>query len=844
MCQRHPRVVTCVAWLFLCTVCTSASWGAPYRTAADRPVDMRHIQLDLAIDIPGKTISGKAILIFRPLRELTTLELNAVGFEVAEVRHVSQDGSAMAPLEFINTGQKLLLTFPQVLNKGEEHHVLVRYAVRKPKSGLHFFSPSKDEPQIAEMVWSQGETTDNRYWFPCLDHPNERQSTELIATVPRGMEVLSNGRLVSRQVSSDGKSERFHWLQERSHVAYLVTLVAGRFTIHRETWRNRPVLFYVPLEYKHDAETVQATFALTRNILEFFSENFAIEYPCEKYAQLVVEQFTAGGMENTSATTLYDAVMHDPRSLADSDPDWLISHELGHQWWGDLVTCKDWAHLWLNEGFATYCEVLRAEHSGGADERDYRLYQKSASARSGAAQSRPIIDRHYPNPGSMFDTRAYPKGGWVLHMLRRELGDEDFFRGLQRYGTAYAFRTAESADFRQSLEESTGRTLERFFYDWTERPGSPVLEVSTDYKADDKLVRIALKQTQKEDQFEIPVMVELQFQSAAGTTQSPITIERRMTEKELVLYVPSAHRPSNVRIDPQFSILAEIKEKKSRDLWVAQLSATNTVPEQLRAIKHFADSKTDADRELLEQVLAGERFYGVQIAAAEGLGKSGEDLSRDLLLKHLNHSEPRVRRAVVVALGKFARDQKVAQALAERWKAGDSSQAVTASLIGSWSAVTEEIPWDVIAAALAQESHGQAIRSAAAKAVARSNDERALATLLELTQPENHRTVRITAIESLPTWLLLKEHSAAQRKQSVDRLTELCQQGRPRVRREAVEALGRLGKWSEPSRGVLVSIAEQDVDSRVRERAAEAIKQLSEQAAPDDEATEEPGASP
>ena len=162
-----------------------------------------------------------------------------------------------------------------------------------------------------------------------------------------------------------------------------------------------------------------------------------------------------GGMENTSATTLYPATMHDERALIDGSPDWLIAHELGHQWWGDLVTCKDWSHLWLNEGFATYCETLWAEHYKGKDERDYLLYNESKQARSGSALTRPVVDRRYPDPSTMFDSRAYPKGGWILHMLRSQLGDDDFFRGIQRYGTVYATRPSRRMTCGRSSKSST-----------------------------------------------------------------------------------------------------------------------------------------------------------------------------------------------------------------------------------------------------------------------------------------------------------------------------------------------------------------------------------------------------
>src|SRR5438552_1690481 len=139
-------------------------------------------------------------------------------------------------------------------------------------------------------------------------------------------------------------------------------------------------------------------------MLDFFTKRFGIDYPWEKYAQVVVEQFTSGGMENTSATTLTERTLHDERAFLDSSPDGLIAHELAHQWWGDLLTCRDWAHLWLNEGFATFAEVIWAEHNQGVDEGVYLNLAKKRLALAGGKE-RPIVDRRYPSPGSMFDAR-------------------------------------------------------------------------------------------------------------------------------------------------------------------------------------------------------------------------------------------------------------------------------------------------------------------------------------------------------------------------------------------------------------------------------------------------------
>jgi aminopeptidase N len=795
----------------------------PLRTATDRPVDIVHIRLDLDVSLKAQSVSGKATIDFAALRRVKTLALDAVNHEVKSVQLLSSkkgDGAQKAArdVDFDNTGKQLLVTFPQPLERGEARRLIVTYRIEKPESGLHFFKPTPAEPKTPWMVWSQGEPTANRYWFPCLDNPNERQTTESFVTVDSQFEVLSNGKLVSKEKSRDGKWVRFHWKQDKPHVSYLVTLVVGEFVVGREEWRGMPVTYYVSPSRAADT---QRTFGRTVAMLDFFSDRFGIKYPWDQYAQVVVEQFTAGGMENTSATTLYQRAMHDKRALLDSNPDWLIAHELGHQWWGDLVTCKDWTHLWLNEGFATYCEVLWAEHKLGPDERDYRLYQKSRSARSGSAKTRPIVDRHYPTPGSMFDSRAYPKGGWVLHMLRSRLGDEEFFRALKRYGTVYAYRTAETSDLRKTFERLTGESLERFFHDWTERPAHPELKITTTYDAKDGLVKIDIKQTQKVDPFHFPLTIELTDARSSG----PVKVEKYINERNVTLYVPVDRRPKLVRVDPAFTLLADLSETKSRDWWQAQVTAP-TVAERIRAVEHFAASKTAVDRALLAKSLASDAFYGIRVEAAKALGKSGGNASRDALLTGMSQQHPKVRRACIDALAKFAKDEQVAARLTTKLKQGDASYFVEASVISSLTAVKTELPLELLAAQLTKGSHSEVIRQAALRSMVKTKNGKSLDLLLEWSQRGKPPLCRAAALKAAGSWLAKHKPSEAVRKKAINEIVARFDGESARIRRAAAEALRELGTAAEPAREVLVTLAEHEPDRRVRAAAEAALKKL------------------
>jgi len=787
----------------------------PRRTAGDRPIDIEHIRLDLEVSLEQKMIAGTATIDFTFLRPAQVVQLDAVGHEVSRVTA----GKEGEELDYITTDTELQIDFGTKQPRGEKRQVVIHYQVRDPQAGMYFFGPSEDEPKVPWMMWTQGEPVANHHWFPCMDHPNERQTTEIVATVPAGFEVLSNGDLLSRTKTKDGEFEKFHYKQDQPHVAYLVTFVVGKFDIGREKWGDVPVLYYVPPDRAQDT---QRTFGRTTEMLTFFSERFGIEYPWTKYAQVVVEQFIAGGMENTGATTLYSKVMHDERAMIDSSPDRLIAHELGHQWWGDLVTCKDWSHLWLNEGFATFCELMWAEESEGVDEHDYQLFRKGIFARGDGPKKRPIVDYHYENPGTMFDARAYPKGGWVLHMLRRKMGDEMFYTGLQKYGNKFRMQTAETSDFRKVLEEHTGRNLERFFYDWTARPGHPVLEVSTSYDPEDKLAKITLKQTQKEEPFHFPFTAEILCKDTTG----PVTVEKEITEKEVTIYVPLPGAPELVRIDPQAAVLCELTEKKSQKLWKRQLQEGPTVIERIRAVEHFAESKKDADRELLKQALENDPFYGVRIEAAAALAKSGGDLSRDALLASLSQENPKVRRACVDALAKFPRDEKVISALGERLSQGDASYYVEAAFASAFAEVQDEPPVEPLKRLLTQESHGEVIRSAALRGLGYSTDPATLELLLEWTSRSKPRSCRLAAVNGIGTYFSRNDVPKAQQEKVLETLTGYLKIDNRYVRRIVIETLGGMGKAALPARGIIATIAEQDPDGRVRSTAKETLPKL------------------
>lgn len=725
----------------------------PLRTASDRKISVRHIRLDLRVDVEKKTVVSQAAIQFQTKRPTQTLSLDAVGFEVKKVM-LAKEGQTPTEAKFTHDGKKLNVDLGKGWAAGQTGTVNVEYLVSKPKSGLHFFGPTKANPQIPLQVWSRGETVTNRYWVPCIDEPDQRQTTQVVVTVPSGFEAISNGKLVSRKENSADNTVTFDWLQDKPHPSYLITLVVGLFDVVTEDWNGIPVMYYMPKGRKAEA---LPTYGKTPQMMTFFSSRFGIPYPWDKYAQISAYQF-GGGMENTSATTMGDGILRDQRQLLNGNSESIVSHELAHQWWGDLVTCKDWSHTWLNEGFASYAEALWDEHSLGKDAYDLEMFQKGLAAMP-AGRTRPIMDRRYPNPDSMFDGRAYPKGAWVLHMLRNRLGDEAFFKGLKQYGTDFRLRSAETSDLRRSLERTTDRDLERFFYDWVERPGHPELEVTTTYNAETKKVDIVARQTQAGEAFHFPLKVAVYL---AGASE-PVISDEEMKDKELKLSIPVSGTVQRVEVDPDIAVLTNLKETKAAELWREDLLKGSTVPVRLRALQHFQNSKEAADKEMMVGALQKEKFHAVKTRLANIIGNAQVPAGKEALFQGLADSDARIRLSSLTNLIKYKGDEKVTEAVRNIIKNGDASLAVEGAAVRAYGkleqkdAITLMLPW------LNKKDLHPSLANAVITGLSDLDDPATLDGFLAWTDPSRSRLVRGTANRSVIQLLKSKKLSEEQK---------------------------------------------------------------------------------
>lgn len=785
-----------------------------------RRFDLQHTRFDVRIDLDARRISGTSSVTVEALaRPLDTIVLDAVDIRIVDVR-----GADKGALGWEYDGRELAIALAQPLAPGTQTTVHVSYQA-EPKRGLHFVRPDRDRPRLPTQAWTQGEDENTRHWLPSYDYPDDMGTTEGLVTVDARYKVLSNGRLVGTEPVEGGR-KRWHYKQDKPHVTYLIMLAIGEFEVVERQWRGMEVSFW---HHKDNAADVARTFDPTFPMLDWFKDVVGLDYPWSKYAQVTVHDYMWGGMENTGATVLNVETLHDARGEPDFSSQNLVAHELAHQWFGDLLTCRGWAHIWLNEGFATYFAALFREHHQGWDD--------FAAQMSGLLEwvqgerrryQRPLVTTAYDDPGEMFDGHSYAKGAWVLHALRGYLGDDAlFWAGIRRYVADHAHQVVETHDLRRSFEAATGFALGRFFDQWVYRPGLPALKASYTWSREQKTLALRLAQTQraggdKGGQPRVPLYelpLDLRLRLADETV-----IERRVwlhqDSREVLLSLPS--RPTVIEVDPRGWTPGGLEVKWKRADALAAVERGSTVLTRARAARALSDEAGDREvaRRLAAQAADDHWFVGQAIARA--LGRLNVDEARDGLLALLSHRESRVRAAAAVALARYRKDPAVPDALEKRLE--DRSYLVIAKAAESYGRTGGKRVVAELLDLLDLRSPRETVAVSAAGALARKGGKKAFAALKERTHrrwPSRLREAAYTGLGRLAATDRPRQKAVASL--LVDGLSDTDH----RARQGAAQGLAAMG---DPSRLAAIRAASRrEPNTRVRKRmvrAAEALQRV------------------
>ncbi len=626
--------------------------GTVRQYARSRPFSIRHLCLDLDLIVDDKRVTGIATLeLERVDAEAEILMLDAVGFEINSVKLLVDDQPRGAKWKY--DGDRIHVNMPMDVGQCT---LEVDYAVT-PRRGLYFLEPDAVVQNRPRQVWSQCQDQDARYWFPCHDAPDAKMTSELRVTVPEGWVAISNGELLE-QPSENGDARVFHYGFDAPHPSYLLTLVAGQFSILEDRpallpdGRKIPVTYYVPPGREADG---WRSLGATPSIIELFSRVTGVPFPWSRYSQVVVSDFTFGGMENTTATTLYEYALLDERAALDVSSIDLIAHELAHQWFGDFVTCRDWSEAWLNEGFATFFEHVEREARLGRDEYDWGVLSdlEDYIAECAGRYTRPIVSREYQAPIDLFDRHLYQKGGLVLHMLRRDLGDAAFWKGVHEYLIQNREGLVETTDLKRAFEKGCGRSLDRFFDQWVFQAGHPELELKASFEQG--LLTVSANQKLPEGVASMQWIFEIDVGLVSGKI---CRLTKVVTEQQAAHVLALEERPTWVAFDPELTIAAPITMDFPSDFCQAALTDSKSLRSRVLAAQALAKRTDSPSITALRQRLNDPKeSWMLRAECARCLGKIAVDEGLSALVAATSVEHPKVRRAVVAALSAFKQPQ-------------------------------------------------------------------------------------------------------------------------------------------------------------------------------------------
>jgi aminopeptidase N len=811
--------------------------GARPHYNPDRPGQVEHIFLDLILDIPNKSFNGTCTITVMPVRNgINQVTLDAVDLNIQSVQ-VDE-----TPQSFDYDGEQLHVQLQKPTEAGKEIKIAIAYGVEKPQRGLYFIAPDKHYPNKPTQVWTQGEDEDSRFWFPCFDYPGQLATSEIRVKVPKPFIAISNGELIATE--EDGDNKIYHWLQQQVHPTYLMTLAVGDFAEIRDEWNGKPVTYYVEKGYEEDA---RRSMGKTPRMIEFFSEKFGYPYPFPKYAQVCVDDFIFGGMENTSTTLLTDRCLLDERAALDNQrTESLVAHELAHQWFGDLVVIKHWSHAWIKEGLASYSEVFWTDYEYGADDAAYYLLGEARSylTEDSSRYRRPIVTHVYREAIELYDRHLYEKGACVYHMIRTELGDELFWKTIQTFVQDNAHKTVETIDLLRAIEKATGRNLLFLFDQYVFRGGHPDYKIAYAWDADSQLAKVTVTQTQAKEgktgsdselfDLKIPIAFGYtQQESDVGAThESPLlkTFTVRVHEREQSFYFPLEKKPQFISFDCGNNYLKTVSLEYPTPELKAQLQSDPDPISRIYAAKALAKKGGLEAVKALSDALRNDAFWGVRVEAAKQLAQVKLDQVAEAVIAGLDDQDARVRRSVVEALSKIKTPESY-DALKQLLEKGDASyyvEASAASALGKMVSANLKDKEDEVLQLLThvlRERSGwnEVVRSGAIVGLSQiKSSPVALQVILEYTTPGIPQPLRLTAIRALGT--ISTGQTPDNTEWIVEQLEELSGETFFLTQVAVASALGHME--TPKALGVLRSLCDQTPDGRVRRIAEEAIQKV------------------
>lgn len=596
------------------------TWKKNYRGSETRINDVVHTKLDVRFDFSKAYMYGKEWLTLKPTCYVTdSAVLDAKGMEIKEVAII--DGTTKKPLKYTYDGMQLRINLGKTFSNRDKYTLYFDYT-SKPNEletegsaaitdakGLYFINPDGSNKNKPTQIWTQGETESNSAWMITIDKPNQKSTEEITMTVPDKFVTLSNGLLISQKKNTDGTRSDY-WKMDLPHAPYLFFMGVGEFTITKDSYKGKEVSYYVEKEYQPYARMI---FGNTPEMIGFFSNKLGVEFPWQKYAQIVGRDYVSGAMENTTSTLHQESAYQNARELKDGN-DWeeTIAHELFHQWFGDLVTCESWSNLTTNESFANYSEYLWDEYKYGKDYADAHNFEDMQGYLMSGSDKKDLVRFYYSDKEDMFDAVSYNKGGRILHMLRNVVGDEAFFKSLNNYLTTNKFKSAEATNLRLAFEETTGMDLNWFWNQWYFGNGHPKLKINYNYDSASAMASVSIEQTQKSGKvFILPMAVDVYVN---GEKKSYSITTKSLSD---TFYFSASQKPEWISVDADKVLLAEKTDNKTEENYIAQWKYGKNYLDRKESLDYFAKNN-------LPQLAKGlnDKFFKIRTSTIQKISSS------------------------------------------------------------------------------------------------------------------------------------------------------------------------------------------------------------------------------
>ncbi len=566
------------------------SWKKIFRESNPKVNALVHTKLEVKFDYDKSYLYGKAWITLKPhFYNTDSLWLDAKGMDIKEVSIMK--GTAKTKLKYDYDGMQLRITLDKIYKGGENYTVYIDYTSKPDElktkgsaaitsaKGLYFINPKGEDKDKPTQIWTQGETEASSAWMPTIDKPNQKTTQEIYMTVPAKYVTLSNGLLLSQKKNADG-TRTDYWKMDLPHAPYLFFMGVGDFAIVKDSYKGKEVSYYVE---KDQAPYARGVFGQTPEMMKFFSEKLGVEYPWQKYSQIVGRDYVSGAMENTTATIHQENAYQNARELVDGIG-WesTIAHELFHHWFGDLVTAESWSHITVNESMADYSQTLWMEYKHGKDAGDDENLKGLQNYLSNPNESKKDLVRfRYADKEDVFDLVSYQKGGRVHNMLRNYVGDDAYFKSLNNYLTTNKFKAGEAGQMRLAFEEVTGRDMNWFWNQWFYGSGHPVVKI--DYNYDNGKAMVIIEQTQKTDKvFRFPIAIDVY--TGASKKRYNVWVENKVDTFSFTY----TQKPDLVNVDADKVMLWVKTDNKTAENYIHQSKYALLYLDRKEALDYFA----------------------------------------------------------------------------------------------------------------------------------------------------------------------------------------------------------------------------------------------------------------